>query len=322
MDLPRSDAVQTVSAGGVGGPGWMDIHGVGAAILAAGATGLLAVAVAWTCVDGRSTSGAARPWAVAAILSVALAFAASRGDRLSMGGTAARVMVRFAGIAFLASAAVVVARAARLRRRGEALASTVASSVDGAVEELQSGADPMVGIFSGRIGADGAVTSPAGVACAFYEATVRECGIPDGAGRILAQERAFRPLVWIRGERAHASVAFSPRAVHVAEEVRRCSVAPLELATAGQARAEGAPPSDAVSHERVGRIGESCFVFGRLDRGDPPGSYVIRGVGGGPATILVGVSHAALGRSWRMRSWQHFGAAALLTCMAAWLLAP
>ncbi|HZA51450.1 MAG TPA: hypothetical protein VE549_11970 [Myxococcaceae bacterium] len=215
------------------------------------------------------------------------------------------------GMVMLAAATVFAARATRFRRRSDVLASSVPSAIEGAVDAMQRGAGPVVGIFSGRIGADGEVMSPAGVRCAFYDATVRR-RFALGS-RIVALARDSRPLLWIRGERAHARLAFSARDVHAAEEERRVS------ASGGLRRERLA--NEAVSRERVGRIGESCFVFGRLERGDAPGSYVIAGVDGGPATLLVGVSHAALRREWAARSWAYFGAAAILTALAASLLA-
>jgi hypothetical protein len=325
-DLPARRAVQTVSAGWhVGGRGGMDFQDACAAVLAAAAAGLLPVAVAWTWADARPATVLTRPWvalASVALASVALAWVARRRAGLAIPKPAADAMLRFAGIAILAGAASLTARATRLRRRGEALASSVASAIDGAVDELQRGAGPLVGVFSGRIGADGEVTSPAGVSCAFYDATVRQARAANARRGILSLARDARRLVWIRGEKAHAAVAFSTRQLHAPEEVRRCTWGG-RLALAAQRASAGEPLAiDAVSHERVGRIGESCFVFGRLERGDAPGSYVIRGVSGGAATLLVGVSHAALGRAWMIRSWAHAGGAAILTAFAASLLAP
>ena len=221
--------------------------------------------------------------------------------------------LRCAGLAVLTVAVACAGRASRLRRRSEALGSAVPSAIEGAIEAMQRGQERVIGIFSGRIGADGEVTSPGGVACAFYDASVRRKATRERE-RILALAREGRPLVWIRGERAHARVAFSARDLHAAEEVRKVSAA------GGTAWLR--PGLEAVSRERVGRIGESCFVFGRLERGDPPGSYVIGGVDGGPATVLVGVSHAALRRAWVSASWVYFAAAATFTAISAWLLAP
>jgi hypothetical protein len=193
------------------------------------------------------------------------------------------------------------------------LASCTPSALDGAALELERDGRPVVGIFSGRIGADVAVTSPSGAVCAFYGATLREGGAQDGKGAIVSRQRASGALLWIRGERTHAALAFSPTQVFAPEEARS--------ALAAVRTGSDATGVEVVSHERVGRIGESCFALGRLERGDAPGSWVIKGVSGGPAAILIGVSHVALGRKWMLRSWAYYGAAAVLTCAAAWILA-
>jgi hypothetical protein len=265
--------------------------------------------------------GGARPWVVGASVALAVAFVSSRLDGVAFAGSPAELLVRIAALPTLAVAAAMTVLASRLRRQCEVLASGEASGIDGAVEELRNGGRPIQGIFSGRIGADGEVTSPGGVVCAFYEATVREAGGRGGTGAILSRERAAGSLLRIRGERAHAAVAFSPAHAFAPEEARRCTVpGRLALAT-GEGAAEGDPPMEAVSHERVGRIGHSCFALGQLERGDAPGSYVIRGIGGGPAALFVAVSHAALRREWMLRSWATYAGAAALTAAAAWLLA-
>jgi hypothetical protein len=252
-------------------------------------------------------------WVLGALLAVALVFVTSRLERVAIAGLSAELLFGLAPFLALAFAVSMATAATRLRRRGEVLASCAPSGIDGAAAELESGGRPVVGIFSGRIGADGAVTSPSGAVCAFYGARVWEVREPGRKGAIVSHQRAAGSRLWIRGERAHASVAFSPSHVFAPEESRP-GMAPGRFALD-----DGT--IDRVSHERVGRIGESCFALGRLERGDAPGSCVIRGVGGGPAAILIGVSHAALGREWRARSWAYFAGAAALTCAAAWLLA-
>jgi hypothetical protein len=243
-------------------------------------------------------------WLLGGPFAVGLAFGASR---------AAERLLAIAPFLALVFAAAMALAATRVRRRAEVLVSCPRSAIDGAVEELQSSGRPLVGVFSGRIGAHVPVTSPSGAVCAFYGATVRKVGGPHGKGAIVSQQRAAGPLLWIRGERAHAALVFSPNQVFAREEVRPgvvCEQLELDDGAIG-----------VMSHERAVRIGENCFVLGRLGRGDAPGSCVIRGVGGGPATILIDISHAALGREWMFRSWLYYAGAAVLTCAAAWLLA-
>ncbi|HYX90627.1 MAG TPA: hypothetical protein VE782_03645, partial [Myxococcaceae bacterium] len=202
--------------------------------------------------------------------------------------------------------------AIRLGRRGEVLVSCPPSAIDGAAEELRRQGRPVAGIFSGRLGAEGEVISPSGERCAFYEATLREAGERDESSAIVARQRASGSLLWIRGERAHAALAFSPSQVFAAEEVRR----PI----ASGRRPVEQEPTEVVSHERAGRIGESCFALGRLEWGEAPGSVIIRGIGGGAAAILIGVSHVRVGRGWMVRAWGYYAGAVALTCAAGWML--
>jgi hypothetical protein len=253
-------------------------------------------------------------WVLGALVAVPLVLVTSSLGRVAIAGLSGELLFGLAPFLALAFAVSMATAATRLRRRGEVLASCAPSGIDGAAAELESGGRPVVGIFSGRIGADGAVTSPSGTVCAFYGARVREVREPGRKGAIVSHQRAAGARLWIRGERAHASVAFSPSQVFAAEEARP-GMSP------GRFALDDGTTDRVVSHERVGRIGESCFALGRLEWGDAPGSCVIRGVAGGPAAILIGVSHAALGREWRLRSWVYFAGAAALTCAAAWLLA-
>jgi hypothetical protein len=149
---------------------------------------------------------------------------------------------------------------------------------------------------------------------------VREQAADGGKGRLLSTERAGPGLLYLRGERRAAAVAFDPSALVAPVQVHRC-----RLAGAGGGAGEGAvmeqAPCDILSFEQVGRAGEPCLVVGRLARGPAEGSYVLSGVGGAPPTVVLGDSVLGPGRRLARRAWALLGGAAGLCATAAALLA-
>ena len=83
---------------------------------------------------------------------------------------------------------------------------------------------------------------------------------------------------------------------------------------------EGAPPEEALSYERVGKLGEACLVVGELHKGPAPGSYVLRGLQGGPAMVLLGQESVGSGQQLARRAWGFFSAAGALSVVAAFVL--
>ncbi|MFY0577367.1 hypothetical protein ACN28S_26335 [Cystobacter fuscus] len=144
-------------------------------------------------------------------------------------------------------------------------------------------------MYRGRLAASDQVTSPSGVVCAFYEAELRGVTPGGGKGSLLSVERASAPVVRMRGEKTEAALSFSPGLVLAPLRVRPCLVGrPAEVAPGLDAPVEGAPPEEALSYERVGKLGEECLVVGELRPGPVAGGYELRGRQGGPAMVILG----------------------------------
>ncbi|MBF5040948.1 hypothetical protein FGE12_00990 [Aggregicoccus sp. 17bor-14] len=222
----------------------------------------------------------------------------------------------------LAVAAQFVVRGLREHRRAEALRALAPRDVDEAVGEALRG-ERGVGVFRGRLGARGTVTSPAGLVCAFYESELRaneEGGSDGGRGALLTQERGHASLVTLRGERHEVAVTFAPSQVIAPLEPRRCRAGVSVASLDPRLPAGPEPVEAAMSWERVGRIGEPCLVVGALVRGAVPGRCALKGLQGGPALLVLGSDGEAAGAQLLRRAWTLLGSAAALVVCAAFVL--
>ena len=235
----------------------------------------------------------------------------------SLAGSPARLLLPVASVALLGTAAFLAVRGARLRSRAEVLQALAPQDVDEAVAVLPRAGKP--GVFRGRLAARGAVTSPAGLVCAFYESELRAYE-PEGKGTLLTQERAQAALVCLRGERHEAVLSFSPSALLAPVEPRRCSASASMASMDPRVLAGAEPVAEATSHERVGRIGEPCLVVGRLVPGLAKGRYALHGLQGGPALLVLGTDAEAAAAQLARRAWALIAGSAALTVSAAFLL--
>ncbi|RKH32565.1 hypothetical protein D7V93_44105, partial [Corallococcus llansteffanensis] len=144
---------------------------------------------------------------------------------------------------------------ARVRLRAEALLGTAPLPLDEAVAALRAGRSPGFGVYRGRLETQETLMSPGGVPCAFYDAAVHAVGVHGRKGPLLSRERAYSPVLMLRGERTRASVGFAPSGLLAPVEVRRCVAVPALT----KAELLG-PPTEALSWERVGTPGEVCWV--------------------------------------------------------------
>jgi hypothetical protein len=226
------------------------------------------------------------------------------------------VLVKAAGAALLVLAAGVCLRGARVRLRADALRGEAPRSLDEAVEALRAGRTPGFGVYQGRLDAQETLVSPGGVPCAFYDAAVHAVGPHGKKGTLLGRERAYAPLLLLKGERTRARVGFAPSALLAPVEVRRCVAAPALTSTELLG-----PPAEALSWERVGTPGEPCLVVGELARGVVEGTWELRGRGGRPALVVLGEEAMGTGGVLSRRAWRHFAAAGALSLAAVVMLA-
>jgi hypothetical protein len=225
------------------------------------------------------------------------------------------------GFALLVAAAGLAVAGSRVRVRADALRAEAPRSIDEGVAALREGRSPGWGVYRGRLASGEQVTSPGGVVCAFYEAELRGV-MPDGSkGPLLSVERAYAPVLQVRGERAEASVSFSPKLLLAPVRILRCQMGKPLAETGTGVPAEGGVVEESLSYERVGKLGEECLVVGELRRGPVPGVYELRGKQGGPAMVILGSAGEGTGTVLTRRAWKLFMAAGGLTVAAAWLLA-
>ncbi len=295
-----------------------------------GAAGLMVAALSWgssrvTAFPAMGAPGLLRPgvWAAALGLLV-LTFVAQLGVVPGLSGFAlgTETLALLCGVAMLSGAGALTWRANRLRRSAELAISSEPLSLDQAVERARATGKPVQGIFRGRIASDEVVTSPSGVVCAFYASELRAGGaVPDRKGPLVSSERGFGTTLWLKGERVTASVSFHPELLRAPEEIRRCTVFSRMTAGLRGAIAEGELPEEVTAFERIGRLGDACYVVGELRAGPVSGGWEIRGAGSGPAPVVVGVEPKGLGGSALKRAVASFAAAVALCIGAAWLLA-
>lgn len=236
--------------------------------------------------------------------------------------TLERLLMKGLGLSLLIAGAWVALKGTRARLHADALCEGAASSVDEGVQMLRvTGKDAHVGVFRGRLSAAEEVTSPGGIVCAFYDAELRQVAADGRKGALISSERAYAPLLSVRGERAEVGVRFSPTTLHAPVQIHRCLTS-AQLASCDERSAyAGAPPvEEALSYERVGKLGEACVVVGELRPGPAPGSYVLQGMRSGPALLAMGEDVERLGRAFARRSWGFFAVAAGLVMASAFLL--
>lgn len=269
---------------------------------------------------------AARPWRVPlawfGLLVVGAFCIASRFRGGAVQVLSFDVAVKAAGAALLVVAAGLAVRGSRTRFRADLLRASVPRSLDEAVASLRAGHAPGWGVYRGTLDAADALTSPGGVPCAFYEAEVREVAEDGRKGPLLSRERAYSPVLGLRGERVRAAVRFAPSSLMAPVEVRRCEAlqGTVPASWYEDAPAATAPEPEALSWERVGAAGETCLVVGELRRGTEEGTYVLCGRDGGPALVVLGPEAPVTGGMLARRAWTHFAAAGALSMAAAFVL--
>jgi len=225
-------------------------------------------------------------------------------------------VLRLFGAGLLMLAAGLAVWGARLRRWAEVMLGSAPRSVDEAIAALQRGEAPDWGVFRGRLGTDVPVKSPGGASCAFFQAEVREVAEAGGRGRLLSAERACPSLLYLRGEKRSAAVSFDPSAVFAPVRIHRCAPPGGAWAAAGVGDV-----GETLSYEQIGGVDEACLVAGRLSPGPTPGSYVVRGGDGVPATLVLAESAEAAGRRLARRAFAVFAASVSLCLLAAWVMA-
>lgn len=282
---------------------------------------LYAVALAGVCAAALAY-GRRRVWPMAGLISAACVLLASRmGLRLPV-WLSSPALGWGMGAVLLSLAGVVAYRAGRLRGRAELLLSSAPTSLDEAIDALRgSGRASASRVVEGRLGTDSPVTSPGGVVCAFYEAELREVGERGRKGPLLSLDRAFPELLWLRGERSSATISVAEAEPIAPVQVRHCRVS-RGFRIAGHGELAGdLPPIEAVSYERLGKLGERCLVAGVLRPGAQEGSYVISGPSGAPPLVVVGKEPLEVARRMLRRAWGMYGGAVGLVMAAAFLLA-
>ncbi|MHB8879466.1 MAG: hypothetical protein ACYC8T_37715, partial [Myxococcaceae bacterium] len=283
---------------------------------AAALAGLVVAALAW-----RFRPAAHWPVALAAAGAVALAWLALLPAGRHVEWLSARSLSTGVGLVLVGAAGVLARVGSRHRRRAELILSSAPLELDEAVRAVRLGRGRGAGLFRGRLAASDPVASPGGVLGALYQAEVRAVAV-NGArrGALLSRERSRSPVVSLRGERTEVSIELGRGEVLGPVRARQCRTGGVVTLLSPRSFAEGQPPADAVSFERVGKVGERCLVAGRLEEGPVPGALRLRGEGGGPVVIL-GEDPVPFGRAFAWKSWASFAAAAALLAASAACLA-
>ncbi|MFZ5468799.1 MAG: hypothetical protein ACOZIN_05115 [Myxococcota bacterium] len=273
----------------------MDVRWLFAPLYAAVLCGA-AVAVAVYARPGQD-----RPWFLTAGVGLLLTVVVSGALAGPVEWLSREVLWRCVGLVGLGGAGVLVVSARRARTGAELLMASAPISIDEAVRWAKEGAC-VRGVFRGRLGAEGEVVSPGGVVGAFFEAQVRALAPGGGKGPLLSVERAQAALIYLVGERHRAAVRLGEDGVHGTPSIRRCSASPRWTF----ALAEGETGVEALSFERVGKLGAWVLVAGRLVAGPSEGTYVLCGAPRGPASVFL--SENALGEARRRgRGWWQRG---------------
>ena len=284
------------------------------------ATGLSAQVVAAFAFGRRDARAFMPRWPMVwfGLLAVLFALVALRHGVGPQTWVAPGAVGRGVGLGLLVVAAGLAVEGSRTRLSADTLRGEPPRSLDEGVEVLRAGCSPGWGVYRGRLASSDELLSPGGVVCAFYEAELRGA-LPDGRkGPLLSVERAYAPVLWVRGARVQAAVSFSPQRMLTPQRIRRCGprVVPGVLEK-GQPEEE----EEVLSYERVGKLGEECLVVGELRKGPVPGVYELRGRRGGPAMVILGEAGEETGARLARRAWKLFAAAGGLTVASACMLA-
>lgn len=224
------------------------------------------------------------------------------------------------GVLLLGAAALLAIKGSRARRQAELLLSQAPRPLDEAVETLRSGGSAE-GVFRGRLASTEQVTSPAGLVCAFYEAEVREVAPGGQKGSLISLERAFPRSISLKGDRVECAIDFTPEAVLGPVAVRRCKLGSEVAMSALPMLASGEAPTEALSYERVGKLGDACLVAGRLTRAEGELGYRIRRGLATPVTVVLDADATAYGKRFARVAWVSFAAACALCAASAYVLA-
>ena len=260
-----------------------------------------------------------------------LAFAWNIGVRNGLftnrAGVPSRWMEGLLGLTLISCAGLSALWASRFRARGELLLSSAPTALDDAVRRLGEGMKSYVGVFAGRLGASNEVASPGGVVCGFYDAEIRSVSPSGERGALVSVDRGFSSVLYVRGECVQAQLEFSASELLAPVTIRRCTVGgQLGVDLGGDLNpAEGTGdlpevPTNALSYERVGKLGEPCLVVGKLERTGVPGRYRLAGFHHGPALVAMGAEAVAAGRLLMRRSRACLGLAVGCVMAAAYLL--
>lgn len=296
----------------------MEVQMLTGPIYAAACAALAVGAVTFARTEARSKFPG-RPIAWGAVAAIVLAFFAAKAGLAPAELLSRTSFIRAIALIALICGAVALMLAFRLRSRASACFQARPLSVDEAIGMVRNGR-AAEGVFEGHVACDEPVTSPGGIVCAAYEAELREPKVDGSKGSLLSQERAYAHVLQLRGDRLSAAVAFNPMSLVAPVQIRRCRVAqstpfmPTEVLASGQIAAE------ALSYERVLRMGDACRIVGRLEVGHDKGAYRIKGIAGQPPLILVGEEVAAAGKRFFRSAMGHFAASVVLCVAAAWLL--
>ncbi|MFY2559883.1 hypothetical protein ACN469_19825 [Corallococcus terminator] len=263
----------------------------------------------------------------------ALALVLGLGDGEVPVVLSAEALGKSLALALLVVAALLAVRGTRVRSGADLLRGTAPRSLDEAVAALRSGDSSGWGVYQGTLDAEEVLASPGGVPCAFFEAELREVAADGRKGALLSRERAYSPTLMLRGAKVRARVRFSPASLMAPVRPRRCRtlsvLAPspwFEEAPVGpQGRelsgtSEGGDEPQALSWERVGSAGDTCFVVGELRRGASEGTYELRGRHGGAAMVVLGTDADVTRGTLARLAWRHFAAAGAMSMAAALML--
>lgn len=259
------------------------------------------------------------PFALGGALAFVGALAAARAG--AGGWIASVVWVKTAGVATLVVAALGAFLGSRDRARAALMLTQAPLTLEEAIERIRAGRPPPPGVFTGRIGASAPVASPGGIVCALYDAELREATLGRLKGPLLSIERSASPSIFLCGERCRARVAFAEGSLWAKAQPRRCRVERRFSLAEEAVLAGGSAPIEAVSLEKVARLGEPCAVVGRLGRGVAEGTYVLKGPHLGPALLVLGEEVRRPATRLLARAWALLAGAVALSALGMWLLA-
>lgn len=230
-------------------------------------------------------------------------------------------LARAAGLALLGGAALLALKGSRARRLAELMLARPPTPLDEAVEALRAGGAGE-GVFRGRLGAEQPLTSPGGLVCALYEAEVREAAPGGQRGSLISIEKALPAAVSLKGERVECRVELGAASVLGPRSVRRCTVGSELAMSAAPLLASGPAATDALSYERVGKLGETCLVVGRLTRsGHGELGYRVGPGLAAPVVLVLAPDATPYGRRLSRSAWACFAFAFALCAASAAVLA-